>query len=179
MLELCLDDDRDRRGMSRRLTMTPDGFAEQLRGVLDLEVPDAEAERRDREMVDAPVRRALQCAAQRLLHFRARDRLIVARHHAVNEQLDTQSASRSHNGRPDREGLIDSEMSREPVTTRDFQATHQWRRRAECSIDRSSDGIGFDEGEIVGAYLDHSGRAQEMASDVSLLIQLRYFSRPA
>ena len=179
MFELCLDDDRDRRRMSRRLTMTPDGFADQLCGVFEIEVPDAEAERRDREVVDAPVCRSLQCAAQRLLHFRARDRLIVARHHAVNEQLDTQSASRSHDGRPDREGLIDSEMPRERVTARDFQATHQWRRRAERGIDRPSDGIGLDEGEIVGAYLDHSEWAQEMASDVSLLIQLRYFSRPA
>jgi hypothetical protein len=159
--------------------MLSDGVAEHLRGLLDIEIADAEPERRNREVLDAPVGGSLQRAAHRLPHLRARDCLVIARYHAVNEKLDTQRASGSHDGGSDGERLVDAKMSSEPVTARDFQATHQWRRRAELGIDRPRDGIRFDEREIVGAYFDHSGPAQEMASDVSLLIQLRYFSSPA
>ena len=156
MLELRLDDDGDRRGTFRRLTVPSDGIAKHCGGVLDLEVADAEPERRDREVLDAPVSRSLQRAAQRLLHLRARNRFIIARHHAVNEKLDAKGASGSDDRRPDREWLVDPEMSSEPLTTRDFHATHQWGRRAQLGIDRPRDGIRFDEGEIVGAYFDHS-----------------------
>jgi len=165
--------------MPRGLAMASDGVAENLCGVLDVEVADAEPKRRDREVLDAPVGCSLQSAAHRLPHLRARDRLVIARHDTVNEKLDAQGAGGRHDGRPDREWLVDPEMSSEPVSPRHLQATHQWRRRAELGIDRSRDGIRFDEREIVGAYFDHSGRVQEMASDVSLLIQLRYFSSPA
>jgi len=161
------------------LAMVSDGVAEHLRGVLDIEVADAESERRDREVLDAPVGCSLQRAADCLPHVRARDRLFITRYHTVNEKLDAEGASGGHDGRPDREWLVDPEMSSEPVTARDFQATHHRRRRTELRIDRPRDGIRFDEGEIVGAYFDHSGRTQEIASDVSLLIQLRYFSSPA
>ena len=75
----------------------------------------------------------------------------------MNEKLDTQGASGSHDCRPDRERLVDPEMSSQSLTTRDFKATHQWGRRAELGIDRPRDGIRFDEGEIVGAYFDHGG----------------------
>jgi hypothetical protein len=165
--------------MPRRLTMVSNGVAEHLGRLLDIEVADAEPERRDREVLDAPVGGSLQRAAHRLPHLRARDWLVLARHHTVNEKLDSEGAGGSDDGRSDGEWLVDPKMASELVTACDFQATHQRRRRAELGIDRPRDGIRFDEREIVGAYFDHSGPAQEMASDVSLLIQLRYFSSPA
>ena len=116
-------------------------------------------------------------AAHRLPYRRARDRLGVARDHTVNEQLDAQRAGGSHDGRSDREWLVDAQMPSEPFAAGELEATHQRRRRAQLGVDRPRDGVRFDEREVVGANFDHA--AQEIASDVSLLIQLRYFSRPA
>jgi len=155
MLEFRLDDDGDRRGTLRPLTVPSDGIAKYCRGVLDIEVADAKPERRDREVLDTPVGCSLQRAAQRMLYPRARNRFIIARHHAVNEKLDAKGSGGSDDGRPDREWLVDPEMSSQSLTARDFKATHQRRRRAELGIDRPRDGIRFDEGEIVGAYFDH------------------------
>ena len=157
MLELCLDDDGDGRGTFRRLTVPPDGITKNGSGVLDIQVADAEAERRDREVIDAPVGCSLQRAAHCLVYLRARDWLIVARHHTVNEKLDAKGASGSDDCRPDREWLVDPEMSSQPLTARDLKATHQWGRRAKLGIDRPRDGIRVDEREIVGAYFDHGG----------------------
>ena len=82
-------------------------------------------------------------------------------------------------------------MLREPVATRDLEAAHEWRRRAQLRVDRPRDRVSGDEREVVGSNLDHETSitnpqitasdswCQEIASDVSLVIHVRYLSSPA
>src|SRR6188472_3137890 len=68
-------------------------------------------------------------------------------------------------------------MSRELLTAGELQAAHQRRRCAELGVDGPRDSVCGNEREVVRPNLDHV--TQEIESEVSLLIQLRYLSSPA
>ena len=97
----------------------------------------------------------------------------------MNEKLDAKRSRGRDHGGTDSKRLVDAQMSCESFPASNLEAPHQRRRRAQLGVDRPGDGIRFDEREVVGANRDHGSGNYEIASDVSLLIQLRYLSSPA
>lgn len=158
--------------------MTPNSLGQHFSALFDVEIANAESEWRYREVLDSPVRRTLKRARDGQANGRPRHRLAVARYDTVNEQLSTKRAARGDDRRADRERLVDSKVLCQRIATGDLESPHEGSRRAQLGVDRSCDCVRLDEGEVVGANFDH-GVAQEIASDVSLLIQLRYLSSPA
>ena len=137
------------------LQMLTDHHEHDLRAFLDLEIPGAEPERRDSDVLDLPRLDALQSAGEGVAYGISRYRLGAAHHDSVDKKFDWQLAGGRDDRGTDGQRLLKTDLIGELRSCGKLEPTEKRRRRTEIFVHRSDDCLSVEERQIVDADVDH------------------------